>query len=352
MRNPGEFVQRPAGLARPLAQVAVAALGLALAAGTALAQRQERSGKEVVDKVCGTCHVPGASQAPKIGDKAAWEKRAAQGLSALTEHAIKGIRDMPAHGGSAGVSDIEVERAITYMVNASGGQWVEPAGGVTPAVARSYQQIVQTQCAKCHQEGLNGAPKIGDRAAWIPRMKKGLDGLVASAIHGHGPMPARGGMPDLSDEQIRGAIVAMFTAGIPPTPPAKATPAEPYHRTVGGADVYLGVISADALRAQKAEGRDVGTMHAGIPGGKGWYHVNISLADIKGKVPITDAEVSVTVAEPMRADTRKLELIAANNAVSYGGFFRMDSGKTYNVTASIKRAGASRPVEAHFEYKP
>src|SRR5574337_553227 len=163
-------------------------------------------------------------------------------------------------------------------------------------------------------------------------------------------MPPRGGEADLSDAQIRGAIVAMFNAGLPPTPvpPAAAAP-EPFHRTVGGADVYLGVIAADALRSAQAEGRDVGTMREGIPSGKGWYHINISLADIADKAPITDADVSVRVADPMRADTRKLHLMAANRTVSYGGFFRMDAGKAYTVTAIIQRGG--RVVDALLEHE-
>jgi len=219
---------------------------------------------------------------------------------------------------------------------------------------RSGQEVVDKVCAACHAAGANNnAPKIGDRAAWIPRLKMGLDALVASAIHGHGPMPARGGMAELSDDQIRGAIIAMFSAGVPPTPaPPAATAPDPLHRSVAGADVYLGVISADALRAARSEGRDVGTMRAGLPDGKGWYHVNISLADAKTHVPITDAEVTVKVAEPTLADTRRLELIAANNTVSYGNFFRMDSGKAYTITAQIRRPGAGAPAEARFDYKP
>lgn len=355
----------PEALVRPSlrpswCRLAAVVLGCVLVAGGAFAQqRKERSGKEVVDKVCAACHQSGKNNAPKIGDSKAWDPRAAQGLSALTEHAVKGIRDMPAHGGAAGgsvgVTDIEIERAITYMVNQSGGNWIEPIAGATPAVLRTSEQVVKTQCAKCHQSGENGAPKIGDSAAWVPRLKKGLDALVASAIHGHGAMPARGGLPDLSDEQIRGAIVAMFSAGIKPVPQAQAAPAagkDPYHRKIGGADVYLGVVSADTLRAAKAEGRDVGVTQAAIPEGRGWYHVNISIADVSSKVPITDAEVTAKVALPTVADTRKLELVAANNTVSYGNFFRMDSGKTYALTVQIKRAGAKNPIEARFEYKP
>ena len=66
---------------------------------------------------------------------------------------------------------------------------------------------------KCHDTGVGGAPRIGDRADWTPRIKRGLDAVVASAIHGHGAMPPRGGMADLTDAEIRSAIVYMFNAG-------------------------------------------------------------------------------------------------------------------------------------------
>src|SRR5512147_1091461 len=77
-------------------------------------------------------------------------------------------------------------------------------------VERSGEQIVKAQCVKCHGTGLNGAPKIDDRAAWAPRMRQGLDATVRSAIRGHGKMPARGGMADLTDAELRAAISYMF----------------------------------------------------------------------------------------------------------------------------------------------
>ena len=82
----------------------------------------------------------------------------------------------------------------------------------------SGKQIVEAQCFKCHQTGVGGAPRIGDRDAWIPRVKQGFEVVVRSAIKGHGGMPPRGGMADLSDAEIRSAVVYMFNQG---TAPAK-----------------------------------------------------------------------------------------------------------------------------------
>ena len=192
------------------AAVAVAAV---LAAWPALAQQGAKSGQQVVTSSCASCHASGKDGAPKIGDSKAWSARAAAGLSALTQTALTGIRRMPAHGGSPGLSDVEVRRAIIVMVNQSGGHWVEPIDATKPATVRGGEQVVQAQCSKCHQDGAGGAPRIGDRAAWTPRLKNGMDATVRSAIHGHGGMPARGGMADLSDAEIRNAVTYMFDPG-------------------------------------------------------------------------------------------------------------------------------------------
>jgi cytochrome c5 len=199
-----------------IAVTVTVALAVAIAPRTVRAQT-ESSGKQVVDAVCAKCHATGLNGAPKIGDKSAWAKRASQGLTGLTAHAINGIRQMPAHGGSPTLSDLEIARATAYMVNQSGGRWVEPVSVKDLSKERSGEQIVQAQCGKCHETGAGGAPKIGDRAAWAPRIKDGLDNTVRSAIRGHGGMPARGGMANLTDSEVRSAIVYMFNKGTVPT---------------------------------------------------------------------------------------------------------------------------------------
>ncbi len=89
-------------------------------------------------------------------------------------------------------------------------------GQAKPPAERSGELIVKAQCSKCHQSGVNGAPRIGDREAWIPRVKQGLDTVVRPAIKGHGGMPARGGMADLTDNELRGAVIYMLNAGVGP----------------------------------------------------------------------------------------------------------------------------------------
>lgn len=209
---------------------------------------------------------------------------------------------------------------------------------------RTSQAIVQNQCAQCHQTGKEGAPKIGDRPAWTPRLAKGLDRLVASAIQGHGGMPARGGMPQLSREELRGAILYMFNHGLPPVaPPPPAAAADPHHKLVSGIDVYFGMMRAEAVRAAQPR--------ADVPSGKGYYHLNISLADNKSKTPLSDAQVTMRVSDGMTAQTKTLGLVAANNAVSWGNFFKFASGNMYSIRAEIRRAGAAEAVVANFEHR-
>jgi len=179
----------------------------------ACAQAPERDGKEVVEAVCSTCHRTGANGAPKIGDLRAWANIASRGLTSLTDVALKGIRKMPPHGGNSSLTDTEIARAITHMVNQSGGRWIEPISKNAPPAKRRGEDVVLAQCAKCHENGAGGAPKIGDRAAWLPRLRQGFDIVVRSAINGHGSMPSRGGVADTTDSEIRSAITYMINAG-------------------------------------------------------------------------------------------------------------------------------------------
>jgi cytochrome c5 len=120
----------------------VSVLAISGFAQDAAAQKAERNAKEVVESLCISCHGSGASGAPKIGDKNAWSKLASHGLSGLSKSALAGIREMPPHSGNPNLTDTEIERAITYMVNQSGGHWVEPVSRTTRATERTGEQIV------------------------------------------------------------------------------------------------------------------------------------------------------------------------------------------------------------------
>jgi cytochrome c5 len=318
------------------------------------AQNTDRSGEQVVASVCGACHATGVKSAPRIGDEKAWAPLAARGLSSLTESALKGIRNMPAHGGNQGLSDVEIERAIVHMVNLAGGKWIAPVGGVTPAVQRKGKQIVDAQCAKCHQTGVTGAPKIGNLTDWIPRLKFGIDLVVRSAINGHGPMPARGGVPDLTDLEIRAAVQYMInpvTVSVAGPAPIEVRVADSNYKITNGIEVYLGVVTAESLR-DRPKGSMGSATQGSIPTGKDYYHISVSLFDRKTRTAISDAQVEVKAVEPvMGGDTKKLVLETVDQIRSYGNYFRMASNNPYTITVTVQRPGMARPAEVKFDYK-
>lgn len=92
--------------------------------------------------------------------------------------------------------------------------WEEPRSEVGLERGR---QVWTGTCIRCHSTGLAGAPLIGNRALWAPRIAKGVEVLVEHAMDGFmgpagGEMPARGGNPDLTDEEVRAAVEFMVTS--------------------------------------------------------------------------------------------------------------------------------------------
>jgi len=100
------------------------------------------------------------------------------------------------------------EEKITQLIQPVARVELAAAGGAAKA-AKTSEQIVQAACAACHLSGAAGAPKIGDKAAWAPRLGLGLEGLTQSVITGKGAMPPKGGAADLSEADIARAIAFM-----------------------------------------------------------------------------------------------------------------------------------------------
>ena len=76
----------------------------------------------------------------------------------------------------------------------------------TDGKPRSGEAIYASVCKACHETGVAGAPKTGDKAAWAPRIASGMAAMLKSAANGKGAMPARGGAPDLSDDELKAAV--------------------------------------------------------------------------------------------------------------------------------------------------
>lgn len=118
---PGEVENR----IQPIGQVAFGEAGTMAAEPeeeqTTVAMAAPKTGKEVYQTACFACHATGAAGAPILGDTAAWEPRAAQGMDTLVDHAVNGKGAlMPAKGGRPDFSDEEVIAGLKYMLQESG----------------------------------------------------------------------------------------------------------------------------------------------------------------------------------------------------------------------------------------
>lgn len=82
-----------------------------------------------------------------------------------------------------------------------------PSSGTTTATAgRSGEAVYNAACMACHTSGAAGAPKLGDKVAWSPRIGQGAATLVQHALQGFKGMPAKGGCTTCSDAEIKAAV--------------------------------------------------------------------------------------------------------------------------------------------------
>ena len=87
------------------------------------------------------------------------------------------------------------------------------AGGLAvPALAADGKAVYDKTCVACHASGVANAPKLGDKAAWAPRLATGKAALVASVVKGKGVMPPKAGNADLKDDEIQAAVDFMLAA--------------------------------------------------------------------------------------------------------------------------------------------
>lgn len=215
--EPGENAQATAVAnenIKPVGSVNVAGESAAGAAASG-----PRAGADVYNAFCMACHGTGAAGAPKMGDKAAWQPRFAQGMDTLLNHAVNGIRAMPPKGTCGDCSDEELKGAVAYMLNETGFKVEVPAVATTAAAPAAStgpsgntadgKKVYDSSCMACHATGAAGAPKVGDKAAWQPRIAQGIDTLVNHAINGIRAMPPKGTCATCSDADLRAAVEYM-----------------------------------------------------------------------------------------------------------------------------------------------
>lgn len=107
----------------------------------------------------------------------------------------------------APVAKLQLEGKTAVAPAPAAGPKVATVAAVAPvAAAKSGKAVYDTACMACHATGAAGAPKLGDKAAWAPRITTGMDALYASSLKGKGAMPPKGGNTALADADVKAAV--------------------------------------------------------------------------------------------------------------------------------------------------
>ncbi len=191
-----------------------------------------------------------------------------QGHKPLTQDAV-----MPSFGASKVIDKTQIKKLAVYVHQLGGGVAVKPkpkpkkvvasAAAPTAKAGRGGKELY-AKCQGCHNVGVGGAPKYGDKAAWASRIKRGMDDLLKVAKAGKGMMPPKGTCMDCTDDELRAVIQYMMeSAGAPKA--KSAVKVSPFKVVVASGDSFDAVIkAADAnykkALAAKMAWRDTGKM--------------------------------------------------------------------------------------------
>ena len=120
---------------------------------------------------------------------------------------------------------------------------------------------------------------------------------------------------------------------------------------VDGTAVYFGAIATDTIRRNPKEYPE--KVYGAPPIGPDQYYVTIALFDANTGRRITDAGVRARVSTATGAGPEKvLEIVAINNAQTYGNYFAMAGKGPYEIAVQIRRPGVPDAIQARFEYAP
>ena len=141
-----------------------------------------------------------------------------QGHDPLTQDAV-----MPSFGTSTVIDKTQIKKLAVYVHQLGGGVAVKPKPVALPKaetpktettssakVSTRGGKEIYTKCQGCHNVGIGGAPKYGDKIAWQSRIKRGMDDVLSVAKSGKGMMPPKGTCMDCSDTELRLVIQYMM----------------------------------------------------------------------------------------------------------------------------------------------
>ncbi len=154
-----------------------------------------------------------ATHADKTGADLAKER--AQAVRAALLGA--GVKEDQVVVGAPAAGDEKAAQRVELLLAANAA--AAPAAAAPAAAAATGggskaegKGIYDKTCVTCHSTGVAGAPKVGDKAAWAPRLAGGVGPLVQSALKGKGAMPPKGGNAALSEAEIKAAVEHMVAS--------------------------------------------------------------------------------------------------------------------------------------------
>lgn len=115
---------------------------------------------------------------------------------------------------------------------------------------KSAQEIYETVCAACHATGVLNSPKLGDKAAWAERFAKGKETLITNALNGLNQMPARGGQPALTDEEVQKTVEYLLAESGIGASTSEAAPVEEAAAAPEAVQAEAAVTPAEATPAE------------------------------------------------------------------------------------------------------
>jgi cytochrome c oxidase subunit 2 len=155
-------------------------------------------------QICGKEHayMPIVVEAKSPEEYAAWVKAEKAKMPPAPAPAPV-AQQAPAENAAAPAGQVASANAAAPAAAGGGGS---APGAAAKGGAADGKATFDGTCTACHSTGVAGAPKVGDKAAWAPRIAKGKATLYDHALHGFNAMPPKGGNAQLSDDAVKAAV--------------------------------------------------------------------------------------------------------------------------------------------------